>query len=189
MTPSGGGSRLPTSVLVVGVVCVAALGVLAYLWYFPPTSGVSLPIAQDQGHSDTVTLMDTDFTPDYWTNNSTEINYLVTSVCYPVANPKIGCAPNTTGYLVTPDCPNTPNGCANLLPGSWFDYNMTLIDIGNASHTIQSIVILEPFGLLGVSPALPYTMPLGLPGTNFTLLVRAPSSGGIYDLAGVVNCV
>ena len=181
-------SRLPKSVLFVAAVCVAGLAVLAYLWYAPPAGGVQLPVYRAPFHGDTVLVFDTDFSPDYWTNNSTEINYLTTPLCYPVADPNQGCPPGV-GYILTATCPDTPAGCANVTPGTTFRYSITLIDEGNHTHTIQSFLVQEPFRLLGVSPTLPALLSRGLPGTNFTLEVQAPTVPGAYDLAGTVNCV
>jgi hypothetical protein len=187
--PPSFASRTPKSLLALGAACVAFLVILVFLWYLPSSpANAQIPVYYPPFHGDTVLVFDTDFSPDYWTNNSTEINYLATPVCYPVADPNVGCPPGQ-GYILTATCPNTPQGCANVTPGETFTYNLTLINTGNASHAITSFFLQAPFTLVGVSPSLPHTLAKGLPGTTFSMLIRTPTTPGAYDLAGTVNCV
>lgn len=178
------------SSLVTGAACAALLLVLVVLWYLPPmTNNPALPSGGSTYVPTTVWVSDVDFSPDYWTNNtsSSNINYLATPNCYPVSNPSAGCPPGV-GYIVTPECPGVPYLCVNATPGSVFPYDLALIDTNDSSRTIQSIFIEAPFVLEGVTPALPYAMPPGLPATVFQIEVRAPSTPGFYDMSGIVNC-
>jgi len=183
-------SRPPWNVVVTGAACLALLAVLAALWYLPePTSGPQPPTEPSPTGLTTVWVSDVDFTPNYLTNNTSasNINYLTTPNCYPVSSPSAGCPPGN-GYIVTPECPGSPYQCANVTPGSVFTYDLALIDTANSSRTILNIGIEAPFVLEGVTPALPYAMPSGLPPTIFQFEVRVPSVPGYYNMAGHVDC-
>jgi hypothetical protein len=182
--------RPPWSVIVTAAACVALLVVLAILWDFAPVTNSSrVPTEPPPPKITTVWVSDVDFSPNYDTNNtsSSNIDYLATPNCYPVSNPSAGCPPGE-GDIVTPECPGVPYLCVNATPGAAFPYDLALIDTANTSRTIQSIHIVAPFVLEGVTPALPYAMPPGLPATTFQIEILAPSTPGYYDMNGIVNC-
>lgn len=177
-------SRIPKSLLVIGVAAAAVLLYLAASWYWVPASSSSSPPSLTPPPTGTtVQVVDVDFISDYSTGSSSDSHYLTTAYCYASTNP--GCAAaSSNGYLLLPDCPS--GGCANVTPGTSFSYDLTLVDNDTASHQIINITIGAPLTLLGLSPTVPCTLSPGTP-TTFSITVGTPDSPGEYDLAGVVE--
>ncbi len=87
---------------------------------------------------------------------------------------------SSSGYLAT-DLP-LPQFCLAIhtVAGTVLNATISLHNLDGArAHTIESLVILYPFYLAGVSPTLPATIPAG---GNLPLEVsfEVPSSSGVY---------
>jgi len=180
-------SAIPRSVLFVGIACVAAVAILAAIWYYPQGSnGVSVPQQNPPPNMTTVRVVDVDFIDDFYTNNSTATGYLEDTYCLNNTTYQMEQGSECqSGAITTPNCLETV-GCANVMPGTEFLYNLSLFNNGSAYHTIETIGTESPFTVLSVTPSVPLKMHPGLPAVNFQIEILTPSTPGDYGLEGYV---
>jgi hypothetical protein len=175
--------KIPLNLVIIGAACVAVLAILAVVLYLPSATSSVVPPSGPEYHGLNVVVTDVDFMPDYYTTNNSEVGYLTTPYCYPTRNAS---CPATGGYLASEPCPNT--GCVNVTPGSEFTYELQLINNGTVYHTVSEVILGSPFTLVSTSPTLPVKLKPDAHPTDIVLTVDAPSTAGLYDFSGTVNC-
>ncbi len=161
--PTGVRPHLPLGVILLAVGCAALLlSLTAVLYWFPQDSSVSVPSSGPVYSGSLVEVESYELMTAYWTNNTTDTDYL--------ASPE--CPPTTCPFYVT--------------PGGVTTIQMTLEDNDTISHQVLSVVFDSPFTTVATTPTLPVTLAPNDP-TVFDVEVQVPTVAAIYTATGTIN--
>ena len=79
---------------------------------------------------------------------------------------------------------------ATFPAASTFDVQWSPVNFDSVSHTVYAFTVASPFELVSSRPALPYAVPPGDDGGNFSIYITTPSgTSGSYDLEITINAL